>query len=111
MQVLERHSDVWGRGSESIDLRIRRAAYQKVSKYFPECSVVVEDVEALVQASEHRMFPARKADEDAWTKAVVEEICSPEQSNLAACEKKMEEVERKLQLEQEKSWFEEFVSG
>lgn len=110
MQVLERHSDVWRRGRESIDLRIRRAAYQKVSWYFPECSVIVENLEAHVQASELQMFPARKADEDAWTKAVVEEMCGPEQ-NLAACERKMEEVEGELQFERDSSWFEEFVSG
>ena len=70
----------------------------------------MENLEAHVKASEHKMFPARKVEEDAWAEAVVEEICIPG-LNLAACERAMEAEESRMQFERTSSWFEEYVSG
>ena len=53
-------------------MRISRSAYARVQSYFPECSVVVEDLEAHVQAAELQMFPQKKAEQEEWLKVVVQ---------------------------------------
>lgn len=72
--MLRDHSDVWHVGKESIDMRISRKAFARVQGYFPECAVIVEDLEAHVQAAEARMFPQKKAEQEAWLQAVVQAI-------------------------------------
>ena len=67
------HSDVWNLGKDSVDLRIKASAFSRVQNYFPECSVIVSDLEAHVQDAENLMFPMKKADQEAWMKAVVQE--------------------------------------
>ena len=67
------HSDVWKLGKDSVDLRIKASAFSRVQRFFPECNVVVSDLEAHVQEAEALMFPMRKADEEAWMAAVAQE--------------------------------------
>ena len=74
VQVLQQHSDVWHTGKESIDMRIKGSAYARVQDYFPECSIVVEDLEAHVQAAESQMFPQKKEEQNAWLQSVVEAV-------------------------------------
>lgn len=74
VQILRDHSDVWHTGKESIDVRIARKTFARVQEYFPECSIMVEDLEAHVQAAEARMFPQKKAEQEAWLQAVVQSV-------------------------------------
>ena len=73
VQVLMSHSDVWRLGRDSVDLRIKSSAFSRVQRFFPECNVVVSNLEAHVQEAEALMFPMRKADEEAWMAAVAQE--------------------------------------
>lgn len=72
VQVLQDHTDVWHIGKESIDMRIHKNAFAHVQRFFPECSVIIEDVEAHVQAAEQKMFPKKKVEQEAWLQAVVQ---------------------------------------
>lgn len=65
VQVLMGHSDVWNLGKDDVDLRLKASAFSRIQNYFPECSVIVSDLEAHVQEAENRMFPVRKADQEA----------------------------------------------
>jgi hypothetical protein len=67
------HSDVWKLGKDSVDLRIKASAFSRVQRFFPNCNVVVSNLEAHVQEAEALMFPMRKADEEAWMAAVAQE--------------------------------------
>ncbi len=55
-------------------MRIARKTFARVQEYFPECSIMVEDLEAHVQAAEARMFPQKKAEQEAWLQAVVQSV-------------------------------------
>lgn len=74
VQVLRDHSDVWHIGKESIDMRVSRKAFVRVQTYFSECTVIIEDLEAHVQAAEAMMFPQKKAEQEAWLQAVVQAV-------------------------------------
>ena len=65
---------MWHVGKESIDMRIKGSAYARVQDYFPECSIVVQDLEAHVQAAEAQMFPQKTDKQDAWLQSVVEAV-------------------------------------
>ena len=67
------HSDVWNLGKDSVDLRIKSNAFGRVQNYFPECSVIVSDLEAHVQEAENLMFPMKKVQEEAWMETVAEQ--------------------------------------
>ena len=67
------HADVWNLGKDSVDLRIKASAFSRVQRYFPECTVLVSNLEAHVQEAEMLMFPMKKADEEAWMTAVAQE--------------------------------------
>ena len=81
VQVLMSHSDVWSHGKDSVDLRIKANAFSRVQRYFPECTVLVSNLEAHVQEAENLMFPMKKAEEEAWLEAVAQEafpkVCPP----------------------------------
>ena len=49
VQVLMAHSDVWNLGKDNVDLRIKADSFARVQRFFPECSVVVANLEAHVQ--------------------------------------------------------------
>lgn len=70
--MLRDHSDVWHVGKESIDMRVRKSVFARVQRYFPECVVQVSDLEAHMQEAEKAMFPRKKAEQEAWEKAVVQ---------------------------------------
>lgn len=53
-------------------MRIHKNAFAHVQRFFPECSVIIEDVEAHVQAAEQKMFPKKKVEQEAWLQAVVQ---------------------------------------
>lgn len=53
-------------------MRISRSAFARVQQYFSECIVIVSDLEAHVQAAERKMFPRKKAEQEAWLQAVVQ---------------------------------------
>lgn len=72
--MLQEHSDVWHVGKESVDMRISRKAFAHVQSYFPECTVMIDDLEAHVQAAEANMFPQKKAEQEAWLQTVVRAI-------------------------------------
>ncbi len=55
-------------------MRVKESAYARVESYFPECSVVVEDLEAHVQSAESKMFPQKKAEQEAWLETVVQAV-------------------------------------
>lgn len=74
VQILQSYSDVWYVGRESVDVRLKKQAFVRVKDYFPECSIIIEDLEASVQAAEVKMFPKKKAEQDAWTKIVVQSV-------------------------------------
>ena len=74
VQVLRDHSDVWSMGKESIDMRVNRQAYARVQEYFPECTVLIADLEAHVQAAEQQMFPKKAKEQEAWIQSVVEAV-------------------------------------
>lgn len=67
------HSDVWNLGKDSVDLRIKSNAFSRVQRYFPDCTVLVANLEAHVQEAENLMFPMKKAQEEAWIAAVAQE--------------------------------------
>ena len=67
------HADVWNLGKDNVDLRIKASAFSRVQRYFPECTVLVSNLEAHVQEAEMLMFPMKKADEEAWMAAVAQE--------------------------------------
>ena len=73
VKVLQAHSDIWKLGKESIDLRVNRQKFARVQNYFPECSVIVENLESYMQEAEAQMFPANQAEEQAWVQSVIEE--------------------------------------
>ena len=74
VRILQGHSDVWHIGKESVDMRLKKPVFVRVQKYFPECSIIVEDLEATVQEAEEKMFPRKKDDQDAWMKTVVQSV-------------------------------------
>lgn len=103
VQVLMAHSDVWNLGKDNVDLRIKSSAFARVQRFFPECNVIVSNLEAHVQEAESLMFPMRKADEQAWMAAVAQEAFP---KDLAKCESEMQAWERAFQ--ESKAWFEEY---
>ncbi len=72
VQVLVDHADVWHVGKESVDMRIDRRQFARVQAYFSECAIVIQDMEAHVQAAEAKMFPTKKAEQSEWIKAVIQ---------------------------------------
>lgn len=102
VRILEKYSDVWRREKGSIDLRVKAHAFLSLRRYFPECSVVISDLEDHVQRAEAMMFPAKKAEEEAWIQDVLNEVL-PSKQNLAECEEAVARLEA-----QEQSWFEEY---
>lgn len=74
VRILEKYSDVWRREKGSIDLRVKAHAFLSLRRYFPECSVVISDLEDHVQRAEAMMFPAKKAEEEAWIQDVLNEV-------------------------------------
>lgn len=103
VQVLMSHSDVWKLGKDSVDLRIKANAFSRVQRFFPECNVIVSNLEAHVQEAEALMFPMGKADEEAWMAAVAQEAFP---KDLAKCESEMQAWEQAFQ--NSKAWFEEY---
>ncbi len=73
IQVLQAHSDIWHVGKDTIDLRLNKRVFARVQKFFPECRVIVANVESFVQQAEMQMFPVRMADEQAWVEEVMAE--------------------------------------
>ncbi len=65
-------------------MRIQGSAYARVQDYFPECSVVVQDLEAHVQSAEAKMFPQKKAQQEAWLQEVVKAVL-PQVSHTKLC--------------------------
>ena len=61
IQVLMAHSDVWNLGKDSVDLRMKAKSFSQVQHFFPECFVIVANLEAHVQEAENLMFSTRKA--------------------------------------------------
>ena len=55
-------------------MRVSRKTFARVQEYFPECTVIIEDLEAHVQAAEALMFPQKKAEQEAWLQAVVQAV-------------------------------------
>ena len=55
-------------------MRLKYHAFLRVQKYFPECSILVEDLEASVQAAEEKMLPRKKEEQDAWMRTVVQSV-------------------------------------
>lgn len=55
-------------------MRISRKAFARVQSYFPECTVIIDDVEAHVQVAEARMFPQQKVEQEAWLQEVVRAV-------------------------------------
>ena len=55
-------------------MRLKKSTFARVQTYFPECYVIVEDLEAHVKAAEAQMFPARKTEQDAWLQTVVQAL-------------------------------------
>lgn len=104
VQVLRDHTDVWHIGKESIDMRVSRNAFARVQTYFPECTVIIEDLEAHVQAAETMMFPQKKAEQEAWLQEVVKALLP--KGDLRECEAKLQEW--RLHLQGTKSWFDEY---
>ncbi len=45
-----------------------------MKSYFPECWVVIRNVEEHVRLAEAAMFPARKDQEESWVQEVMEEV-------------------------------------
>ena len=74
VRILESRSDVWHRGKESIELRVKAQTFHSIRGYFPECSVVISNLESHVQRAEAMMFPAKNAEEEAWIQDVLGEI-------------------------------------
>lgn len=74
IQLLQQHTDVWHIGQATIDLRMTRKMFTKIQKFIPECYVVIEDVEAYVQAAEAQMFPARVQEQEVWAQSVLESV-------------------------------------
>ena len=59
--MLMAHSDVWNLGKDNVVLRMKANSFSRVQHYFPECFVIVSDLEAHVQEAENLMLPRRKA--------------------------------------------------
>ena len=74
IQLLSKNSDQWHVGENSIDLRMSQKIFATVQHFVPECSVVVQDLEAHVQAAEAQMFPRRRVEEEAWAQEVLGNI-------------------------------------
>ena len=74
VRILEKYSDVWNREGESIDLRVKAQTFYSLRRFFPECSVVINNLEDHVQMAEATMFPAKKAEEEAWIQDVLDEV-------------------------------------
>ena len=55
-------------------MRVNKHAYARVQDYFPECAIVVEDLEAHVQSAESKMFPKKKVEQEAWLQTVVQAV-------------------------------------
>lgn len=71
MQILAAHTDVWHAGQETIDLRMDKRLFARVQKYFPDCHIVVANVEEFVQRAEAQMFPQKMAEEQVWEDEVL----------------------------------------
>ena len=73
VQILARYVDVWDRGvGGSIDFRISRSLFSSIAEHFPECEVVLSDVEAFVQEAEGRMFPSKSL--EAWEEELMAKV-------------------------------------
>ena len=60
---------------KSIDLRLSEKSFESVARYFPECTVLIQDLEEHVRASEERMV-ASKEKLKTWAVQVMEEMVS-----------------------------------
>jgi len=61
-------------GSNSVDLRLKRKTFEHVQNYFPECHIVVQNLELAVQQAESQMFPKKTAAQDKWMKTVIQSV-------------------------------------
>ncbi len=62
---------MWHVGHETVDLRVDKRLFARVQRYFPECHIVVSNVETFVQEAEAQMFPQEMAKEQAWEEEVI----------------------------------------
>ena len=73
VKVLRAHADVWRTGKEDVDVRVNKKTFARVQNYFPECTVLVANVEEYMQEAEAQMFPEAMAEEQAWVQEVMKE--------------------------------------
>ncbi|KAL5478077.1 hypothetical protein EMCRGX_G024955 [Ephydatia muelleri] len=104
VNVLRKHADVFHVGADqSIDLRLSGKSFEAVERYFPECKVVIEDLEEHVRASEERMVSSKEKLR-AWAKQVMVEMVS-EQGVDVDHEEALSRLEAKLVKD---TWFEDY---
>ena len=74
VKLLQKNTDLWHVGEQSIDLRMSRRTFAAVQNYVPECYVLIENVEAHVQMAEAQMFPAKMQEEETWAQQVLQDV-------------------------------------
>ena len=78
-----------------------------MQSYFPECWVLIEDLEAHVQEAENQMFPARMAEEDVWVQQILEELITPGKVSFL-CTEASEEASEKVAIQVFIVWLHNF---
>ena len=61
-------------GLDSVDLRLKRKTFTHVQSYFPNCHVIVQNLELAVQQAEAQMFPKKTREQDKWMRTVVQSV-------------------------------------
>ena len=103
VNVLRKHADVFHVGADqSIDLRLSQKSFESVERYFPECKVVIEDLEEHVRTSEERMVSSKEKLR-AWAQQVMEEMVS--EQGVGNHKEALSRLETKLLKD---TWFEDY---
>lgn len=103
VQTLQAFSDVWHYGKESVDVRLKKSAFARVQKYFPECSIIVDNLEVHVQAAEVKMFPRKKTEQNAWMRTVVQSVLPNVSIYASTCCSSLN-VKKKMVCDQRLTW-------
>ena len=55
-------------------MRLRASSFSAVSQFFPECEVIISDLEAAMEEAETQMLPEGKGKQEEWMNAVIQEM-------------------------------------